>query len=703
MKIIHKLIIGFLTIALMIWLTGYFSITLTQKALKRYFVDSTSIFAEGLLDSMDRNVQGKIEILQEFASNKLLRQTVIQSNQKFEKISNIQSYISEKDREWTSLANGDISPFMKNIMNNRLSEALREKMRFFEKSHGYRVFGEIFITNIHGVNIAQTGRTSDYMQADEKWWQEAKRDGFTIQDIAHDSSAGMYSLGMGIQINDEKGNFIGVIKSVLNIEELISIVKNRKPEDIHNKHKYMHIHLITRDGKLIFSTKENEKFFADAPHLLPKGGHLSPSPGHGRTSNHYQRGTHDKHTELLVTHTNSSGYGPYSGLGWILRMEHDKKEILAPLSPLRSNLILISLAVTGLAILMGISLSAYVTKSFKRLRDYTAKVGGGDLDAKLEISSQDEIGQLARVFTQMTRDLKTTTVARDELAEEMEKRAMAEHMIEDSEERFRSVAENASDGIIYIDSRGEIIFWNHSSERIFGYSAEDVVGRDVSKIMPERYRDRHTSGVARLIQSWGTTISGKTVELYGLRKDGSEFPLELSVSDWNIREDQYFTAIIRDITDRKRTQELINNQIGRLSALRSIDRAIIGSLDMNVTLDVFLTQVISQLGIDAASVLLLNKKTHMLEHVISKGFRSSALKYTQLRLGESNAGRAAMERRIVTIPNLKDYMDGFAHSKLFAGEKFISYIAVPLMAKGRVQGVMELFHRSLLHNDPDWL
>ena len=159
----------------------------------------------------------------------------------------------------------------------------------------------------------------------------------------------------------------------------------------------------------------------------------------------------------------------------------------------------------------------------------------------------------------------------------------------------------------------------------------------------------------------------------------------------------------RDITERKRAEETIQLQLKRLNTLRSIEKAITSSLDLSVTLDVLLNQATTQLDIDAAAILFLNQRTQILEYSVSKGFRSSALKYTQLKLGESNAGRAAIERRIVTIPNLKETPDGFVRSNLFANEDFITYFAVPLIAKGQVKGILELFHRAPLDTDYGWL
>jgi len=160
---------------------------------------------------------------------------------------------------------------------------------------------------------------------------------------------------------------------------------------------------------------------------------------------------------------------------------------------------------------------------------------------------------------------------------------------------------------------------------------------------------------------------------------------------------------IRDMTERRRSEEKIQLQLKRLNVLHSIEKAVTESVDINITLDILLKQVTTQLGIDAASVLFLNQNTQLLEYIVSRGFHTNALKYTKLKLGESNAGLAALERRIITIPNLREDIDGFMRSKLFTNEDFITYFAVPLIAKGQVKGVLELFHRSPLTVDPEWL
>lgn len=102
--------------------------------------------------------------------------------------------------------------------------------------------------------------------------------------------------------------------------------------------------------------------------------------------------------------------------------------------------------------------------------------------------------------------------------------------LEHSEDRYRSLVETAVDAIVSIDSDGNIALWNQSAESMFGYRARDTIGTPLGFIMPERYREAHQQALQRMLSTGRSRIIGKTVELAGLRRDGSEFPLELSVA-----------------------------------------------------------------------------------------------------------------------------------------------------------------------------
>ena len=158
-------------------------------------------------------------------------------------------------------------------------------------------------------------------------------------------------------------------------------------------------------------------------------------------------------------------------------------------------------------------------------------------------------------------------------------------------------------------------------------------------------------------------------------------------------------SALHSATLREQTEQ----RLERLTALRKIDQTITTSRDLKVTLNTLLEHCRAQLGIDAASVLLYEPQTQSLDYAASLGFRTSALKYTRLRLGESFAGRAAQQRTIVQVPNLSREPDGLARAPLLAAEGFEAYIGVPLVAENQVKGVLEIFQRTPLEPDLEWL
>ncbi len=130
-----------------------------------------------------------------------------------------------------------------------------------------------------------------------------------------------------------------------------------------------------------------------------------------------------------------------------------------------------------------------------------------------------------------------------------------EERLRESEKQYRSVVQSAHDAIISIDGTGKVISWNHAAEKIFGYSAREVTGKPVSIIIPERSRERHNQGLRRIVSTGKSKIIGKKIEVSGLRKDGSEFPLELTLARWEMNGELHFTGILRDITERKWAEE----------------------------------------------------------------------------------------------------------------------------------------------------
>ncbi|NMC30491.1 MAG: GAF domain-containing protein [Pelolinea sp.] len=155
--------------------------------------------------------------------------------------------------------------------------------------------------------------------------------------------------------------------------------------------------------------------------------------------------------------------------------------------------------------------------------------------------------------------------------------------------------------------------------------------------------------------------------------------------------------------ENTRLLEQTQRQLERLSALHDIDLVINSSLDLRVTLNILLDQVVEKLNVDAAAVLLLNQQTQLLNFAAGRGFRTRTIESYKLRLGEGISGQATMERHLVQALDLFESDEGMAYLPLLQEEGFLSFYSVPLIAKGQVKGVLDIFNRKLITPDQDWI
>ena len=164
-----------------------------------------------------------------------------------------------------------------------------------------------------------------------------------------------------------------------------------------------------------------------------------------------------------------------------------------------------------------------------------------------------------------------------------------------------------------------------------------------------------------------------------------------------------FIGMAQDITELKLAEIQIRQQLEHLSALRKIDQVIASNFDLRFTLNTLIAEVRTQLQVDAADILLLDPEEQMLEYAAGQGFRTNTVETARVPMGKSHAGRAAQERRLIKIENLRDRPDDPFFPTRLAKENFVSYYGVPLIVKGKVEGVLEVFHRVPLHPYPDCL
>jgi PAS domain S-box-containing protein len=135
-----------------------------------------------------------------------------------------------------------------------------------------------------------------------------------------------------------------------------------------------------------------------------------------------------------------------------------------------------------------------------------------------------------------------------------------EHLLSQSEERFRSLVDSATDAIVVADHRGFIISWNRSATKLFGYADEEAIGQPLTLLMPARYHQAHKQGLARMESTGKGRVMGSVIEVQGLKKDGTEFPIELSLATWKSIDHRYYSGTIRDISERRQAEIAIRQK-----------------------------------------------------------------------------------------------------------------------------------------------
>lgn len=241
------------------------------------------------------------------------------------------------------------------------------------------------------------------------------------------------------------------------------------------------------------------------------------------------------------------------------------------------------------------------------------------------------------------------------------------------------------------------------AEVIIGLTKEKIVGRslfDLTEAIP--------ADLARLYHRQDQALFRKPgVQLYegeAQCADGNRRTFVISKATYSdaAGEVQGLVGVMLDISKRKRAEERLRQHAENLAALRTIDMAITGSLDLRLTLKVFLEQAIARLGVDAACVLLFSSHEQTLEYAAGQGFRTDRVTHSRVRLGDGYAGRIALERQSFVVADLAALVEDPAPKTLVEMEGFQAYVGVPLLAKGHIKGVLEIFHRAPLDPDREW-
>lgn len=202
----------------------------------------------------------------------------------------------------------------------------------------------------------------------------------------------------------------------------------------------------------------------------------------------------------------------------------------------------------------------------------------------MDKKTQKEQAALERRAVELERHVRERTAALLEanqaLRNQIAERLRAEEALRASDARLKAIVDHAVDGIVTTDAEGVIESFNLAAGRMFGYQAGEVIGRNVNILIPEPHHGEHDGHIRRYLEAGQATVIGTVRELAGRRKDGSVFPLELSLGEIRIGGRRLFTGLLRDITERKKAEEALRESEQQLRALlEDRDRIALGLHD----------------------------------------------------------------------------------------------------------------------------
>ncbi|WP_239288760.1 PAS domain S-box protein, partial [Candidatus Nitrotoga sp. 1052] len=286
-------------------------------------------------------------------------------------------------------------------------------------------------------------------------------------------------------------------------------------------------------------------------------------------------------------------------MGWGMEVKMDANEVFAPVYRMRTFGLMI-LGLTLLAAILGaILFSRRMVSTLKTLSRSAQNIAAGNLQQRVSVEGQDEMGQLAGAFNTMTERLNASNRKREvaendlrQLNQELEYRVAARTAdLEQAniamtvkEEEIRSVVEHMVDCVITIDEKGIIRSANPVVEKIFGYTRDEVIGQNVSMLMPEPHRSSHDGYIERYSRTGQAHIIGIGREVEGLHKNGERIALYLAVSEYFVGGKRYFTGILRDVRERKQAEEALSRSEQRLRAIVDNMNAFVGEVMPDGTL-----------------------------------------------------------------------------------------------------------------------
>ena len=386
----------------MFTIVGIVTFELSVQELKNLLGSRNEGFAYNIMQDLDKHIENRVIDFQELTNLSLIHSALIESNNQFKNIEDIDSYLNSKETQVFRS-----SPFLGNTIEEILTDELVQTIEFYRDQYDYDVVEELFVTNAYGANVVIGTGTSDYSHNDEEWWQITKNTGKYVGDIEFNEKYDSYSIIFSFRIDDVDGNFIGVLRVLITLNDLLS-----------NFLDDVDVITISVPGRsVILLDKNGFPIYADKQIFLSDSQtSYFQNIAQGKDIGFFE--LEDKEDNFrLISYSKSTGYRTFEGFDWIVVVEQNSSSIVQEFVDLRNSILLISILGMIASIVGGYLISSTVSTPLKHLIDVANSISKGNFDVNIKQNKIDEIKMIGDTFENMAENLKKLIETEKQLAE----------------------------------------------------------------------------------------------------------------------------------------------------------------------------------------------------------------------------------------------------------------------------------------------
>lgn len=398
------MIFGMFALFLIFAVYGMITFDLSIQEMKKLLSTRNEGFAFNMMQDLDKSIDKRIEDFRGITKERLVQRTVIESNEDFRSLHDVEAFVKAKEADIEKF--DEPTPFLEDGLNMELSQDLLNTIQFYRDEYNYDVVKEIFVTNEFGANVALGYGTTDYRQDDEEWWQITKNSGIYLGELRYSQQYDSFVLPVGLRIDDNEGNFIGVMRILITLEDLI--------------HEFVNdVEIITVPGREVILLDSEKRI------IYHNGIQDFESVGTEIFVTQFENDTDVGTIEIpnslgqsnMLSFAKSTGYRTFEGFGWTVVINQSSSSLVGEFVELRDTILLVSILGMIGSVIIGLVIAFFISQPLRELSLMALSISKGKFNVQVKKTKIDEINVISDSFNQMSDSLKKLIETEKELAE----------------------------------------------------------------------------------------------------------------------------------------------------------------------------------------------------------------------------------------------------------------------------------------------